>query len=133
MADFPNTVFSPRTLANLNGIVFDASKTQNLYAEDVNNIVNEIKAIETLLEFWYDPDEEVLEINNLSVYGGCNIYDLEVLGSLYLENRGLKISSTYTPSSATAQGTKGTICWDTSYLYICTATNTWKRIALSSW
>lgn len=37
------------------------------------------------------------------------------------------------PSSASANGTAGQIAWDSSYIYVCTATNTWKRSALSSW
>lgn len=36
-----------------------------------------------------------------------------------------------TPSSAGDTGTAGQIAWDASYLYICTATNTWTRIALA--
>lgn len=38
-----------------------------------------------------------------------------------------------TPASASAAGTVGTISWDTSYIYICTATNTWKRVAIATW
>ena len=38
-----------------------------------------------------------------------------------------------TPASATAAGTVGTMSWDANYIYICTATNTWKRVALSTW
>jgi hypothetical protein len=40
---------------------------------------------------------------------------------------------TATPASATATGTTGTIVWDSSYIYICVATNTWKRVAISTW
>ena len=40
---------------------------------------------------------------------------------------------TQTPASASASGTTGEIAWDASYIYVCTATNTWKRSALSSW
>jgi len=43
------------------------------------------------------------------------------------------IVSTRTPSSATDVGTAGMIGWDASYIYVCTATNTWKRAALSTW
>tara|TARA_R110002167_G_scaffold256235_1_gene462631 strand:+ start:397 stop:900 length:504 start_codon:yes stop_codon:yes gene_type:complete len=43
------------------------------------------------------------------------------------------ISTTKTPASATASGTTGTIAWDSSYVYVCTATNTWKRTAISTW
>ena len=38
-----------------------------------------------------------------------------------------------TPASATAAGVQGTICWDANYVYVCVATNTWKRSALGSW
>ena len=41
--------------------------------------------------------------------------------------------ATQTPASAGAAGTTGTITWDTNYIYICTATNTWKRVAIATW
>jgi hypothetical protein len=44
-----------------------------------------------------------------------------------------RITTAQTPASATATGTAGTIAWDSSYIYVCTATNTWKRAALSTW
>lgn len=37
-----------------------------------------------------------------------------------------------TPSSSTATGNKGEICKDESYIYVCVADNSWKRIGLSS-
>jgi hypothetical protein len=43
------------------------------------------------------------------------------------------IIPTHTPASASATGTAGEVAWDASYLYVCTATNTWKRVALSTW
>ena len=38
-----------------------------------------------------------------------------------------------TPASATATGTTGEIQWDANYIYVCVATNTWKRVAISTW
>jgi hypothetical protein len=38
-----------------------------------------------------------------------------------------------TPASATATGVKGDFCHDENYAYFCTATNVWKRVALSTW
>jgi len=38
-----------------------------------------------------------------------------------------------TPASATATGTQGTVVWDASYIYVCIATNTWKRVAITTW
>lgn len=37
------------------------------------------------------------------------------------------------PATATSTGTTGQIAYDSTHLYICTATNTWRRIALASW
>ncbi len=45
----------------------------------------------------------------------------------------ITVSTAQTPASATATGTTGTICWDASYIYVCTATNTWKRVAIATW
>jgi hypothetical protein len=44
-----------------------------------------------------------------------------------------RITNSQTPASAAATGTAGTIAWDSSYIYVCTATNTWKRVAISTW
>ena len=37
-----------------------------------------------------------------------------------------------TPSSSSATGVAGTIEWDANFIYVCTATNTWKRVALTT-
>jgi hypothetical protein len=37
------------------------------------------------------------------------------------------------PASATATGTLGEVRIDASYIYVCTATNTWKRSAITTW
>lgn len=37
------------------------------------------------------------------------------------------------PASATATGTAGDIRYDADYIYVCVSTNTWKRVAISTW
>ena len=37
------------------------------------------------------------------------------------------------PATASSAGTKGQIAYDTGFIYVCTATNTWKRAALATW
>ena len=37
------------------------------------------------------------------------------------------------PASASAAGVQGDVAWDANYFYICTAANTWKRVAVSTW
>ncbi len=38
-----------------------------------------------------------------------------------------------TPASAAAAGVAGQVCFDGSYIYCCTATNTWLRGAIATW
>tara|TARA_R110002110_G_scaffold22933_2_gene88229 strand:- start:199 stop:1761 length:1563 start_codon:yes stop_codon:yes gene_type:complete len=45
----------------------------------------------------------------------------------------LAITSPTVPASASATGVAGTVSWDADYIYICTATDTWKRVAISTW
>lgn len=45
----------------------------------------------------------------------------------------LNLELTTAPANASATGTAGDIKWDSSYIYICTATNTWKRVAIATW
>lgn len=38
-----------------------------------------------------------------------------------------------TIATASTAGTLGQIRWDSNYIYVCVATNTWKRVLLSTW
>jgi hypothetical protein len=46
---------------------------------------------------------------------------------------GSGLSWSSVPASATATGTAGLIAYDSDYLYVATAANTWERAALSTW
>jgi hypothetical protein len=41
------------------------------------------------------------------------------------------LTSPLQTKASNASGTAGQICWDSDYIYVCTATNTWKRTALT--
>ncbi len=45
----------------------------------------------------------------------------------------IRIRTSKTPSSATDVGVTGDVCWDSGYIYVATATNTWKRAAIATW
>lgn len=64
-----------------------------------------------------------------------NTYDIgstsRVLRGLFVNN--LYLPSTTVPATATSTGTTGQIAWDAGYIYVCTATNTWVRTALTTW
>ena len=40
---------------------------------------------------------------------------------------------TKTPALSTSVGKAGDIAWDASYIYVCVSTDTWKRVAISTW
>lgn len=50
---------------------------------------------------------------------------------LDINGNGMRIEQSMTPSSSTASCNQGQIAWDTNYVYVCVATNTWKRASLS--
>jgi hypothetical protein len=52
---------------------------------------------------------------------------------LQVNGNRIRIATANTPASASATGTTGEIAWDADYIYVCTATNTWKRTAISTW
>lgn len=37
------------------------------------------------------------------------------------------------PATASSSGVAGTITWDSSFIYVCVAANTWKRVGISTW
>jgi len=45
----------------------------------------------------------------------------------------IRLRNSKTPASAGASGNTGDIAWDSDYIYVCVATNTWKRATLNSW
>lgn len=85
-----------------------------------------------------------------NVGSGTEAFDLQVLlmsggaaaalvakftsaGNFGIAGNTLNVPTTRTPASASATGTAGDICWDSSYIYVCVAANTWKRTAISTW
>jgi hypothetical protein len=48
--------------------------------------------------------------------------------------RNLRMAApTLIPASASATGSEGQIAWDSAFIYVCIATNTWKRVAIATW
>jgi hypothetical protein len=71
---------------------------------------------------------------NVDVYNGgafINALKIEQDGSATFA-RTVRIGGG-TPGSASAGGTAGAVVWDASYIYVCIATDTWKRVAIATW
>lgn len=52
---------------------------------------------------------------------------------LLLNGNGIQLAGPRTIVSATAPGSAGELAWDAGFIYVCTATNTWKRVAIATW
>ena len=70
-----------------------------------------------------------------TVIGDVEVQDLSATGTIV----SLGVSGSQPPffgaqlaRTGTSTGAAGAICWDSNYIYVCTATNTWKRVALST-
>jgi len=85
-----------------------------------------------------------------NVGSGTEAFDLQVLlqaggalptmvakflstGDFIIVGDTINVGASKTPASAGAPGTAGDICWDSSYIYVCVATDTWKRVAIATW
>lgn len=90
------------------------------------DIHNEIKNTSTTLSYGLSTTDYQLLIGG-ALKAVVNTNGLDLTGDR------LRIRTTKTPSSASDTGNAGEICWDTDYIYVCTATNTWKRVAISTW
>jgi hypothetical protein len=53
--------------------------------------------------------------------------------SLDIEADSVRIVTSAPPATAGAAGLAGQIAWDAGFIYVCVATNTWKRVAIATW
>jgi hypothetical protein len=78
-------------------------------------------------------DEAFTERMRIASNGNVGIGTTSPAEKLDINGDSIRIRQSQTPSSATATGTQGQIAWDANYMYVCTSTNTWKRVALATW
>lgn len=62
-----------------------------------------------------------------SIFGAKPVILVDANGSTYTASPWVNV-----PASGTASGAPGQLAQDGSYLYVCTAVNTWKRVALAT-
>ena len=76
------------------------------------------------------------DANIVNYVGGAFVYGpalKDYAGNIGADNVTLTgiLKAPQTTKASTATGTTGQICWDANYIYVCTATNTWKRSPLT--
>ncbi len=70
--------------------------------------------------------------NGGKVVIGLNNPDLTNNG-LHINGQVLRIETSKTPSSTSDAGRAGEICWDSQYIYVCIATNSWAKVPILTW
>lgn len=63
---------------------------------------------------------------------GFDAGNVNVQGSIEVAGN-VKVGSSYVPTTSTSPGIKGQITFNSTYVYVCVATNSWKRLTLASW
>ena len=97
---------------------------------DVGNVISKIGiSASTALTFEHNGSERV----GVDAWGRVGIGTASPTTLLDVNADTVRVRTARTPASATATGATGEICWDANYIYVCTATNTWKRTAIATW
>lgn len=74
------------------------------------------------------------DVNYVSPSDGQILHwDESALQWINVDTEAVKIDTTAAPTLASDPGEVGEIRYDSSYMYVCIATNTWKRAAMASW
>lgn len=89
--------------------------------------VTDTYGVRMRVEVWSSQENAYINSWDIDPYDG-RVYVRRILQA----NGGFRISSA-APASSAGSGEAGMLAWDTSYLYVCTASNTWKRVALSAY
>jgi hypothetical protein len=87
------------------------------------------------LTFWTTPDASAALVERMRIQsdGKVGIGTTAPTTLLDVNSDAIRVRTAKTPATAGAAGDAGTIAWDASYIYVCTATNTWKRAAIATW
>jgi hypothetical protein len=104
-----------------------ASYAQVLYAANGSTILSHMSQTGDIR--YLSPTDSTSAVTGaLVVTGGVGIG-----GTLNVGGNSIRVATAKTPASSAATGTTGDICWDANYVYVCVATNTWKRSAIATW
>ena len=113
------TINASMQATTINNLTANALSQDTQIVELRANIISANSSITTLKTQVYS-DANVFAF--LPTYSGRVGGDISIGGILQIPPQ---------TKAANATGTVGQICWDSNYIYICTATNTWKRVALT--
>jgi len=115
------------------GSVLTLNNSQTLIPDLSNVARNSFGGYYSILHSVYDKTNSTftgISLAAIDYSQSINADTLQVNGNATIT--GL-LSSPLTTKANNATGTAGQITWDASYIYVCTATNTWKRATLNTY
>lgn len=71
---------------------------------------------------------DIRYLGGVTSFSGIVTNDMQIQGNLTITGI---LQAPQATKSSNAPGSTGQVCWDTDYIYVCTAPNTWKRSALA--
>jgi hypothetical protein len=74
---------------------------------------------------------DAIQVNANNPIGGYHVLDGSNLFAV--DSTGKVRIASLTPATAADTCTVGTVTWDTNFIYVCIAANTWKRSAIAAW
>lgn len=119
--------------ANDQGTIREGLRLDGAVPEVVVNQQHGVNGDDSLIDFRVESETSthMLFVDGSADKIGINTdQPTEVLD---VNGNSIRLRNSLTPHSATALGAAGQICWDANYLYICVATNTWRRIPHDTW
>lgn len=135
------TLSLPQNINTNSDVEFDNVKLNDLTANRLTatDVNKKIVSIETLYSWIKGTTNQINVIDELDgsikliLPQSINTISSPTFANLTITGNNVKINTKKTPSSETDTGTKGAISWDSDYMYICIATDTWRRVPLSTW
>jgi hypothetical protein len=128
-----------RTIATIS----DTGQKANIVRREIEaNVYQQVQISSDSVQFYYSDTREP-ELNtdqslNINFVGDgitmSNYGDFSP-GELFLDQLTLVANwhEYEIPSTTTSTGTNGMIKWNATHLYLCTGTNTWRRVAIGTW
>lgn len=134
----PARVFVPGTLGNAVGVVEVPDRSGYIYVRLLGETERTVRARNVGVPVVADAS---VWVELMGSPGDRERYRVTPIGnvgrsytdSIDINSDTIRVRQSKTPASASDTGNAGDICWDANYIYICIASNTWRRIAHSSW
>jgi sulfur transfer complex TusBCD TusB component (DsrH family) len=109
--------------------------THDLNTRNVNVVIRETQSPYQIIKTYWEAttaDTVSVAFETAPSTGSIEVTVFNGLGGKLLAPS-LNDLSVSVPASSSSDGQKGDFAYDVNYIYICTATNTWKRSALTTW